>query len=385
MKKTLSISLFMAILFIAFMSCKQKSGNSNVKEDVTSEDESVFNDETKNVTKNDSESNISGLTWTKVESPFGVSKVTGSNLSVNCIVRGNNMFVVGSYQKVAYSTTDIKKWTVIDISESDPLLVGFSIGRIAYGNGRYVIIDGGGRTAYSDDVLTWYKTPNQGDLEQPFHEGIEHKMTENYGVCYGKNDDGKDIFVAHKNGKIKYSEDGGVTWGKTNFSEQTPFMWLGNIVWGGGKFIALGGFSTGEGFETRSTGILAYSDDGIMWTEVKNHPFTKYIRCAVWDGKNFIAVNGAEAVVHSSNGSNWDNIVNKTYEEIPFMSECMAFGGGIYVSSYSDYINYSKNGKKWTPDKCLNFEEISSIKGLTYGDKKFVAVGSGVIVYAGVN
>lgn len=322
------------------------------------------------------------MTWTKVESPFGKSPiVTDMDIPIICVSRCNNMFVIGGgYHRIAYSTTDIKQWTVVDIAASNPLLEGFSVASIAYGNGKLVLINGSGSVAYTtENALTdWKKPLDVGEQEQPFSEYGLHRS-----VVYGKGASGNDRFVVYQNGKIKYSDDGGATWSATNYTEETtPFTLIRSMVWNGSKFVAIGAFQTGSGFSTVTAGVIAHSDDGATWTEVTTHPFaTTMISCLVWDGKNFVAFSSTSPLVaHSGDGKNW-NTVNTSYDTTPMISDFFAFGGGKYVAGYTNYVYYSDDGKifkEGNGGKRLEPPFYGIITGIAYGDKKFVAVSSGV-------
>jgi hypothetical protein len=67
------------------------------------------------------------------------------------------------------------------------------------------------------------------------------------------------------------STEGGVTWTAVGDAKFGPYIAINGIAWGGGRFVAVGGF-----------GKVAYSEDDVNWTAVEDAVFgDSFIRSGV--------------------------------------------------------------------------------------------------------
>jgi len=310
---------------------------------------------TASVTVTGGGSSGSGVTWTKVTAnPFGTS-------AINDIILGNDILVAtGTFSKIAYSNDNINQWTTLDLSE---LSLG-NIYRIARGGGRYVVINYQGTAAYADenDVTKWKKTDKENE---PFFE----TQVYNPGIVYCK-----DRFIAHRNGVMKYSTDGGATWKNTSWTGggATPFTNIYGIVWNGTRFIAVGGKGN---FPT--SGVIAHSTDGETWTEVTGHPFSDVaVYGFTWDGNKFIAI-APWRVAHSSDGLDWSLYYNDSFSNPS--SNRITFGGGKYIvvgdSGKNGEIWTSTDAKTWLKEEVSVFSNYVTVKSIIYDGKKFIVAG----------
>jgi hypothetical protein len=158
----------------------------------------------------------------------------------------------------------------------------------------------------------------------------------------------------------------GMTW---KLVTDSPFIYsdgsrdsINAVAYGGGRFVAAG-----------YNGRMAYSVDGISWTEITNHPFSGIKTIAYGDGK-FVANDGnvwGSGMAYSGDGITWT--------ELPDSPSCntIVYGGGKFVTGYS----YSEDGISWTevPDSPIRSAIIAAI---AYGDGKFLA-GSGIMGHSG--
>jgi len=236
----------------------------------------------------------STMTWTAVNRPFG----TGN---IYAIAYGGGTFVaVGESGKMAYSSDGVT-WSAVGTS---PFVTSFGstyyITAIAYGNGTFVAMRGWVR-AYStgeiatstDGGVTWTpidvdsifgtyspiyaiaygnNTFVAGSQSPPLSSIQEHtsmwtstngtiwtSVTVNYtinAIAHNGGTGAASRFVAVCNsGKMMYSSDNGVTW--TAVTDSTfGATDIRAIAWGGGKFVAGGGYK------------MATSTDGVTWTTV---------------------------------------------------------------------------------------------------------------------
>jgi hypothetical protein len=236
---------------------------------------------------NDGSSSTDGITWTAgTDSPGGP------------VIWGNDKFVYASSVKSSAFTKDD------------------SVNAIAYGNGKFVA--GGSRyyngytskIVYSSDGVTWTAVTNN-----PL------STTDIKAIVYGN-----DKFVS--NGAT--STDG-VTWTAIT-SDTKP---NGQIVYGNGKFVGIGG---------------KISTDGITWTTT-NSPLYSTTSIAYGNNK-FVATDIYGKIATSTDGSTWtamdgpfyrNNNTDWTYDQQPaiafangkfFITAKRMEGSTIYVKMY---------------------------------------------------
>jgi len=141
------------------------------------------------------------------------------------------------------------------------------------------------------------------------------------------------------------------------------------VAYGGGKFVATG-----------QKGLIAYSTDGVTWTETKNHPIpepSQIYDCTMWsiaygNGK-FVAVGERNMVVYSTDGITW------TQATIPMNINdlfSVAYGNGKFVIAGNGRQRvYSADGINWTASTDENFLNTLTAFSIAYGGGNFVAVG----------
>jgi len=270
-----------------------------------------------------------GINWTEITNhPFYSSDATGDEMnSVDEIAYGNNTFVVGLsgyYTKMACSSDGIN-WTAVTDSKLD---LGYHsyyhYNRVFFVNDRFVAIlgsglSGGNKMAYSFDGINWTSVPDDNiKLSSVYGSGaissiiyingtfialgyvpfliestgvvitsadcinwthqMEIKINDggyeysgpngtfsNNNFAYGN---GKVLSYGDNYGHIYYSSDG-LTWTKVSilnnpFYNGTSGWGIRTIAYGNGKYIAVGDVGN------QSNDVIAYSTDGIIWTEEKN-------------------------------------------------------------------------------------------------------------------
>jgi len=186
-----------------------------------------------------------GITWIPVEETTFYD-THNEGIDIEAIAYGGGKFVaVGGGGKAAYSSNGIT-WQAADTNLGD-----FHINAIAYSGKRFVA--GGDEAAYSDDGITWMAANTQFGFSI---EGIA------YGngkfVAAGDNKDDKDPIAAG----AAYS-DNGITWEEVDDTKFGDFYSvIKSVAFGGGTFVAVGG-----------DGKAAYSSDGERWTAVNDTQF----------------------------------------------------------------------------------------------------------------
>jgi len=284
------------------------------------------------------------------------------------------------------------QWTMV----TNPPFGTGNIYDIAYGDGKFIAVGFSGspnynRIAYSTDGANWSLVNNLPSSIYPnaiiygngkwvtdnaySTDGLSWNMATNTTsisspkIIYGN---GKFVAVGGQN-KIAYSADG-QTWVAVSnppFVTGSNLDYINDIAYGNGMFIAVGGNK------------IASSTDGINWTAVSPSLFgNNSIRCIAYGGGKFVASNDWNATAYSLDGKSWTPIIQNKLEgdyyslnNLSFAS--LAFGNGKWIgleSISSSYMGNSSDGINWTP--AFNPPDITFPKGAVYGNGKFVVVGS---------
>jgi len=179
-----------------------------------------------------------GTSWTNVTS-------TGFGLSdINDVAYGGGTYVaVGDDGKIAYSTNGTT-WTAV----SDSTFGTTNINGVTYGNGKFVAVGSSGKMAYSNNGTTWTAVNNSGTATLK-------------GITYG-GASGNEKFIVVGNSvigyQISYSTDG-ITWTNSQSIISSGLNdSINRVAWGGNKFVAVA-----------SKGVMYYSLDGINWAKIE--------------------------------------------------------------------------------------------------------------------
>jgi len=258
-----------------------------------------------------------GVTW---------NSVTDSAIpNIDAICCGNGIILAGGIQgNMIKSTNGGATW--INVSSNFKSAGGaVDIKEIAYGNGKFVVVIGGGKTVTSTDGSTW-TSPTDGQLLN--------------AVTFAN---GK-FFAGGANGKIATSTDG-IAWETVNvgnafnYTTSSGGTWKASIyaiTYGGGKYVAGG-----------TEGKIAYSIDGVTWTDA----------------------NVGNIFDYTSYGSNLKAEIHT-----------IAYGNGKYFAGgVSGKMAVSTDGITWTAvdvSGIFGTDGSSSIvQSIAFGNNKFVAVG----------
>jgi hypothetical protein len=148
-----------------------------------------------------------------------------------------------------------------------------------------------------------------------------------------------------------------------------------DIAYGNNKFVAVSGMYNNSGGNK-----LAYSSDGIKWTEIPSNYSYRTGRALVIAYGNNMFVTGGELgeTSTSTDGATWTNSTGAGIGEI----RAIVCGDGKFVAgSYSGKMAYSSDGIKWTVLTNSPFGN-SSVHKIVWGNNKFVAGGSSKIAYS---
>jgi membrane protein implicated in regulation of membrane protease activity len=260
-------------------------------------------------------------------------------------------------------------WTAV----SDRTTGGYSfIGAVAYGGNRFIATGDNGKLAYSTNGTTWTavsdRTINAMDIS---------------AIAYGGN-----RWVAGGEGKLAYSTDGarwtavstGTMWDYKDSWGDPAKAWINAIVWGGGRFVAVG-----------DAGKMAYSSDGTTWTAVSNSRFPQNdeecIYGVTYGGDRFVAVGTNGRIAYSTNGQSWTAVSNSRFGGDTILA--VAWGGNRFVAlAEGGKAAYSTNGTTWTAasntiDSIFPPDRGGTMYAVAWGNNRFVAVGErGKIAYS---
>lgn len=211
---------------------------------------------------------------------------------------------------------------------------------------------------------------------------VLHNLTE---LAFTKRSDWRDIaygngvFVAVAQGRVAYSENG-IDW--TEIDLQNSGMVCYSVAFGNGKFVA-----TGAGYKD-----YYYSEDGINWTKGKLPlPGTWFV--AYGNGRFVTVDNGsnADTVLYSEDGVNWTSTPMTVELESGSKWATVRFVNDRFIALASYQISaYSKDGVNWTKitlPSSTNYQDAAYYKDIAYGNGKYVAVGKRAISYSedGIN
>lgn len=170
---------------------------------------------------------------------------------------------------------------------------------------------------------------------------------------------GEEKFVIISNKKDSAFSADGISWTLSSLPVSAPWT---DIAYGGGRFVAIAGSSSG-------TNQAAYSDDGETWVSA-SLPSSENWYCVTYGGGKFIALaKGANLAAYSTNGETWAAIT------LPVSQEWtdIAYGAGrfVAVSSGSQTCVYSADGFFWEESQLPASRSWNSV---VYGGGKFVAI-----------
>ncbi|MDR3341956.1 MAG: hypothetical protein LBT14_04055 [Treponema sp.] len=298
------------------------------------------------------------VAWTtSPNSPFDTT-------AVQKIAFGNNTFVATGSGATAWYSTDGINWTAS--SSTSGFVSGNSISGLGFGGGMFVATGGSSNNttrAYSKYGVTWTAS-GTGTFNAK-------------GVAYGNGT----FVISGAGGQIAYTTDPvNNTWTVlandetgTNFGGTGNKEFINAVVYGKGKFVAGGG-----------RGQTIYSTNGITWDQNDQTADIfldgGFIDGIAFSGSRFVAAggNGSKAVLAwSDDGINWTNVVEPRLG-VETEANNVAWGNGYFVAvgRNSGVASYSSDGIIWTAIEDTTFAG-SGINGVVFGKDKWIIVGAG--------
>ena len=171
----------------------------------------------------------------------------------------------------------------------------------------------------------------------------------------------------------------------TFYSPLTPTAYLMSVVYGDGRFVAVGEYDGND------PALVTTSDDGIHWVEQLT-PVNDLYSVTYGNGL-FVAVGwggmGNQDIYNSPDGINWVPITNGIVDNYFDVT----YGGGYYVAvgddapwttdtATNENILISADGVTWTPQKSVSTSSNAhNLLSVAYGSGEFVAVDDSGYAY----
>lgn len=231
--------------------------------------------------------------------------------------------------ELARQKTEPSRFTTLD-----PQLLDWTVdkshsatwtGDYAYGNGLYVAVGSSGMVTTSKDGIAW----------QTIETGFRGQF---YAVVWGN---GKFVAIGHKDSGRKtefWSSADGKQWTPNEQVIDEFGFYPSDAAWNGKRFVLVGG--------NNGSGYIYTSEDGNSWTRRASGLIGTDLKGVVWGNGKFVASGYEGGVVGvSKDGLTWTKVKTNqpNYEEI----WSLAYGGGTYVLVGDYTIMVSKDGVKW--------------------------------------
>jgi hypothetical protein len=332
------------------------------------------------------------ITWGLLNAGATGAKISNGNLNTTAPGTVTVRATIYNGNGSGYDYTqdfDIKisplSWTAVDTSAlSFDTVPSITYGGPA-GKEKFVAVGNGGKIAYSSDGINWTSLTTSLSL---WYGDVHCNFT---SVAYGGSAGSEKFIAVGDLHYWAYSTDG-VIW---SIDENYPYLYANDIIYDGPQgqkkfIISVNPIDPKKGTQP----IMAYSTDGLMWTDITNTPFpmdsdlsnySRDVYIAYSNGK-FVAVGSGGNIAYSTNGVNWSSAT--ITGEKPYGGEyrwrSITYGNGRFVAGGKG-IAYSDDGVNWTsiPDGTKDNETsaVGFAYGIAYGGDRFVAVGNSGGVY----
>jgi hypothetical protein len=235
-----------------------------------------------------------------------------------------------------------------------------------------IVADGSTTVGYALDADTWSDTTLPGAFNGSGENNVEFgQITSSVG---------RFIVISDADRDVAYTDNGGTTW--STASNALPATGFGELVFGAGKFIAINSGTTSA----------AYSTDGISWTGVTAPAAFAATTDIVWGNGKFVALGGTNGIMYSFDGITWYE--NALTLPLTATERKIAYGQGTFVisSDDTDQVQYSHDGIYWQSYTLTGTTTTGGFNAIAFGNPaqegKFVMVlpGAGTAgKYAKIN
>ena len=304
-----------------------------------------------------------GISWTQGNMP------SSQNWVSVCYGNGKYVTIAGgsaTSNTMAYSTDGIS-WTQGNMPSSQQWQL------VCYGNGKYVAVG----NSLSSTVITFrgfplsqvsteakeriYQLTSLNELENPISETDLADKYHNGNTLYIENADGSTewwkIIDNTKLGKEPSIE------GQKGINVPANQIWQ-SVCYGNGKYVAVA-----------NSNIMAYSTNGIEWTQ-GNMPSDPTWWSVCYGNGKYVAVANSNIMAYSTNGISWTQSTMPSSQV--WRSVCYGNNKFVAVAGGNNTTNimaYSTDGISWTEG---NLPSSQSWNSVYYGNGKFVAVAGDI-------
>ncbi|KEZ47531.1 flagellin N-terminal helical domain-containing protein [Metabacillus indicus] len=180
-----------------------------------------------------------------------------------------------------------------------------------------------------------------------------------------------DPFSIPSNGHALYSTDGGYSWSASDVIPRVnggDYTNLKDIVYGNGKFVAVGG-TLSSSFSISNPAVVSTSSDGINWVIHNLYDslgLEGNLTQVYYDNNQFIAVGDGGMILKSSDGENWIKQNSQTTNNLYGITKA----NGYFITTGANVKLASKDLINWEIVDANGAGEIVSI------GKDFLALGS---------
>jgi hypothetical protein len=279
------------------------------------------------------------------------TNVVSNNAGMDCIVYANGLYVAfGEYSDygVILTSEDSQRWTL----RSDGISSGISYSTgLSYTGGKLFALGGFGTSGISSDGISWetFGFPSYGGSS-----AIASGVAFGAGL-YVAVSDGHDSSDFGLGRCIAISTDGKVWAAATNAAP------LGDVVFGAGRFVAIGVYG--------SSGFVYRSSNGTNWTQ-SAIPGGSQIS---FQSGLFIVPYGPGTNLLSSNGTAWASVQTG----LPFSIGKVLFSHGIFLSRAGSILVTSVDGTNWV-------QYSGQLPGNSSRQPNFATDGTRIVTVGGV-
>lgn len=290
----------------------------------------------------------------------------------------------GTFSVVVNDTAERWSQQSLPVPSGAPLLLT----SVAYGDARYVTV--GDAIFTSPDAITWTERPTGvahrlndvawtgtryiavGDVGTLLTSGdgstwtLQSVPTVTNPVLLGvAGSSGRAVAVGTQGGgsddDLILTSTDGVTWTQVTTPDRVP---LAAVVWSGTRFVAVGTDLGGTAVQYAAL----VSTDGSNWTK-HPVPVQGLLTEVIWDGAQFIAA-GYGGVATSPDGTTWTQVAQGLA-----WGRALGWSGERALLCVLSNCQASEDGVQWYVTQPL--PDIGAhVMGLTWGDTKWVVVGS---------
>src|SRR5262245_44846353 len=208
------------------------------------------------------------------------------------------------------------------------------LGGVTYGEAGFVAVGTAGFITRSSDAQSWEQVES-GTLEDFF------------GVAFGNG-----VYVGVTASGGVFASEEGRTWDHVF----TGAAWLWDVVYGHGRFVAVG------------AGVALSSKDGRHWLEASRGSIGA-MRGVTFGKSRFLATGGPGEVFVSKDGVAWSRAPYPSVEQLWRPT----YGQGMYVVvGPAGLINATRNRKRWAARSCI----VDALYGVAASPERYVAVGT---------